>query len=272
MDDGICVHGIIGKRQEMEDEHVIMTGSRFSIYGMFDGHGGSEAAVYCKNHLAGLIMGRCKAIKGPVNLAIMQKLIQGAFLDLEMGMYRKLGRQMENTGSTAVIVVVVNRTQEIFVANLGDSRAIIFNINGDILYETIDHKPNDAQERRRIEKTGYVTNQNGDVPRVNGVLAMSRAFGDSSLKMVSGQYDPIDGPVTIMPTIGQCKRKRDDELCLMLACDGVWDVMTSKQAINKYLQTTKGRQTLEVNGCRSVVASAYEFGSSDNISTMVVNI
>lgn len=272
VDDGICVHGIIGKRQEMEDEHVIMKGSKFTIYGLFDGHGGNEVALYCKDHLARLLMRKCKTINSKMNLREMQTIIQGVFLDMELRIFKKLGKVASQTGSAAVVVIVSNHTQDIFIANLGDSRAVVFNHNGKIKYRTVDHKPDDVYEKLRIEKTGFVTNDKGDVPRVNGVLALSRAFGDTNLKMVSGEYDPVDGPVSIMPTVGRYQAKRNDKLYLILACDGVWDTMSCQQAVDKYLLATERKASLELNGCRAIVNSAYDMGSSDNISIMAVEL
>lgn len=55
--------------------------------------------------------------------------------------------------------------------------------------------------------------------RVEGILAMSRAIGDKYLKSV----------VISEPEITFTKRESDDE-CLILASDGLWDVLSSELA------------------------------------------
>ncbi|KAK8696694.1 hypothetical protein V6N13_001826 [Hibiscus sabdariffa] len=82
-------------------------------------------------------------------------------------------------GSTAVIAILINGIR-LWVANVGDSRAVLSR-GGQAIQMTTDHEPN--TERGSIEnRGGFVSNMPGDVPRVNGQLAVSRAFGDKNLK------------------------------------------------------------------------------------------
>ena len=52
-------------------------------------------------------------------------------------------------------------------------------------FATKDHKPDDPEETKRIEKSGGFVSLPPQtyIPRVNGQLALSRAFGDFQLKM-----------------------------------------------------------------------------------------
>eukprot|EP00955_Chlamydomonas_euryale_P010011 107421-Chlamydomonas_euryale.AAC.8 len=81
---------------------------------------------------------------------------------------------------------------------------------------TVDHKPNNKDEKERIENAGGVVIWAGTW-RVGGVLAVSRAFGDKPLKQF----------VISTPHVREDMLSRDDEF-LILASDGVWDVINNE--------------------------------------------
>lgn len=274
VDQRSCTHGIIGRRKDMEDEEVILKDKKFEICGLFDGHGGKHVATYCKNHLAKNLMAKCMTAQEEISTESMKELITKVFLSIDAEIHAVFKVDAEYTGCAAVVVIWDKTTDMIYFANLGDSRAILFDVSNRILYETEDHKPGDPKEQKRIEKAGgYVSNNIGDVARVNGNLAIPRAFGDTNLKLVNGKYNSIKGPVSAVPKIGWYPRKYQ-VLTVMLACDGVWDVMTSQHAVDLYMDTSyaeNARIDLDTNGCRSVVAHAYDYGSTDNITVMVVD-
>ena len=83
---------------------------------------------------------------------------------------------MRDHGSTAVVAVIQGST--LTVAHCGDSRAVLVRQGGSERL-TQDHKPVRADEKARIEKLPGGSVRNG---RVNGILGVSRAFGNSSLK------------------------------------------------------------------------------------------
>ncbi|EXC20871.1 putative protein phosphatase 2C 75 [Morus notabilis] len=118
-------------------------------------------------------------------------------------------------GSTAVVVVLT--PDHIVVANCGDSRAVLSR-SGRAVPLSHDHKPDRSDELERIEAAGgRVIFLNG--ARVEGILAMSRAIGDKYLK-----------PIVISdPEITFSKREPEDE-CLIIASDGLWDVLSSELA------------------------------------------
>jgi len=121
----------------------------------------------------------------------------------------------ENVGSTAVVVVVCS--SHLVVANCGDSRVVLCR-GKEPEALSIDHKPDRKDERARIEALGgKVIQWNGY--RVSGILAMSRSIGDRYLKPFV-----IPKPeVTVIP------RAKDDD-CLILASDGLWDVVSNEEA------------------------------------------
>ncbi|KAJ8536720.1 hypothetical protein K7X08_035121 [Anisodus acutangulus] len=181
-------------------------------------------------------------------------------------------------GSTAVVAVLTAET--IIVANCGDSRAVLSR-NGSAIPLSYDHKPDKREERARIEERGGRV-VFADGARVEGILAMSRAIGDTYLKPY----------ITSEPEMTFTKREAEDE-CLILASDGLWDVISSELACDvakkclleddpagdhsfRPLVEGVGEGALFSSRCASAAALltrlALGRNSSDNISVIVVDL
>lgn len=125
-------------------------------------------------------------------------------------------------GCTAT-VALVTRT-EIICANSGDSRTVL--AKGGVARDmSIDHKPDDPAEKRRIENAGGFVEDG----RVNGMLALSRALGDFEYKS-NKMVNPKDQVVSAFPDV-KIEPITPDTQFVLLACDGIWDVKTSQEAI-----------------------------------------
>ncbi|KAL4433781.1 hypothetical protein ABPG75_000222 [Micractinium tetrahymenae] len=128
-----------------------------------------------------------------------------------------------SAGCTAVCAVV--RGGELFVANAGDSRCVLSRA-GRAVAMTQDHKPMDSEEYARIMKAGGFVADG----RVNGSLNLSRALGDLEYKQTK-ELGPEEQMVTAMPEIRRETLQPGDEF-LVLACDGIWDVLTNQEAVD----------------------------------------
>ena len=157
-----------------------------------------------------------------------------------------------------------NVRRALYTANVGDARAVLSR-GGKAVRLTYDHKGSDPQEVKRItDAGGFVLNQ-----RVNGVLAVTRALGDASVKQfVSGS------PYTTETTLG------DDDTQLIIACDGLWDVCSDQQAVDLIKDVPDpqeaSRKLLEhALGAFSTGASMLSRSSltrADNLSVIVVSL
>ncbi|KAL5211813.1 hypothetical protein ABZP36_022660 [Zizania latifolia] len=237
-----------GKRATMEDFYDVklteIDGQAVSLFGVFDGHGGSRAAEYLKENLFENLMKHPEFLTD-TKLAISEtyQKTDADFLESESNAFRDDG----STASTAVLV-----GGHLYVANVGDSRAVISKA-GKAMALSEDHKPNRSDERKRIENAGGVVIWAGTW-RVGGVLAMSRAFGNRLLKpfVVAEpeiQEEPVNG----------------DLECLVLASDGLWDVVENEEAVS--LAKT---EDLPESAARKLTEIAYSRGSADNITCIVV--
>lgn len=104
------------------------------------------------------------------------------------------------------LIETATRQRVLYTANVGDARIVLCR-NGKALRLSYDHKGSDENEGKRIANAGGLILNN----RVNGVLAVTRALGDSYLKdLVTGH--PYTTETVVQP---------DQDEFLILACDGV---------------------------------------------------
>lgn len=130
-------------------------------------------------------------------------------------------------GCTAVVALIKGR--RLWVANAGDSRAVLCR-GRSALAMSEDHKPASAGERARIVAAGGFLSEIGGITRVNGNLNLSRAIGDLRYK-TNSQLAPKDQIITAEPDVRSVEIDHQDRF-LLLACDGVWDVMTNQQVVD----------------------------------------
>lgn len=69
------------------------------------------------------------------------------------------GTDVTLSGCTATLIYKNN--QLLIVANCGDSQAFVFRRSGQPLELTKSHKPDEPNERRRIEQLGGIVKKNG---------------------------------------------------------------------------------------------------------------
>lgn len=121
---------------------------------------------------------------------------------------------------------------EIYIANAGDSRCVLSK-NGIAINMSEDHKPELEAEKTRIEKAGGYVEDN----RVNGVLNLSRSLGDLEYKQ-NKKFKLEEQMVTALPDVKVEKISNECDF-LILACDGIWDCFTSREAVNYVLDKTE---------------------------------
>ncbi|KAJ8624976.1 hypothetical protein MRB53_033506 [Persea americana] len=232
----------------MEDYHVakfVQTkGHELGLFAIYDGHLGDSVPAYLQKHLFSNILKEDEFWTYP------DRSISKAYERTDRAILSHnpdLGRG----GSTAVTAILING-QKLWIANVGDSRAVLGK-GGQAIQMTTDHEP--STERGSIEnRGGFVSNMPGDVPRVNGQLAVSRAFGDKSLK----------SHLRSDPDIRHADIDHNTDL-LILASDGLWKVMSNEDAIN-IARKYKNPQA----AAKQLTAEALQRDSKDDISCIVV--
>ena len=224
------VSAMQGWRTDMEDAHICNTAFKWkdwSFFGVFDGHAGSTVSKFCTAHLLECILEECPEQSGPPSVDSVKIALKKGFLKLDEKLLKEpqIVKGNDKSGTTAVVVMV--SPTHIIWANCGDSRGLMCR-SGKLHFATDDHKPVNTDEKQRIEKAGGTVM----MQRVNGTLAVSRALGDFEYKKIK-EFPPEEQLVSPEPDVMSFERDEADEF-LFLACDGVYDVMTSEEVI-KYL-------------------------------------
>lgn len=189
-------------------------------------------------------------------LGMVKSAIRSGFLKIDESMRMA---SSDLSGCTAVCSFI--SPTHIFIANCGDSRAVLFDGNMP-RFATEDHKPMNPKERKRIIEAGGTATE-----RINGSLAVSRALGDFEFKKdpVRGQCEQLVSPE---PEITTIQRKATDEF-LVLACDGIWDVM-SNYDLGLYIRHQLRIESDLERVCSSILDVCLTKGSRDNMSIIIV--
>jgi serine/threonine protein phosphatase PrpC len=230
-----------GLRNHMEDTTVAQ-GTYFAV---FDGHAGDQASKFLRRRAVEQFEAHRLYGIGALQYAYAMR---HALLDMDIEFMRS---DRSGSGSTAVAAAVL--LDHIVLANVGDSRAVIV-VKGSVLGATVDHKPEDPQERHRIEHHGGFVRGN----RVNGMLALSRAIGDKRFKV-----RPL---VTAEADIYIYDRPTGTGGYVLLASDGFWDVFSNQQAA----QMLKGTEFNCTSKAKELVRRAIKKGSTDNVSVVLI--
>ncbi|KAL8141489.1 hypothetical protein V2J09_014521 [Rumex salicifolius] len=298
---------LAGRRRDMEDAVSVQISlcwpeicrrQPVHFFAVFDGHGGAQVATMCKERMHAILKEELERVKSTRGWIITGSEVavagnqqankeEGSGEEEVVGWWKavltRTFKRMDEAvlsccsacgksgfaiaGSTAVVAVVT--PSHILVANCGDSRAVLCR-GGQALPLSSDHKPDRPDELARIEAAGgRVINVKG--ARVQGILAMSRSIGDKFLKRF----------VTSEPEISITKRNKEEDECLILASDGVWDVISSELACEIAHSCLKEERNLEGEGTTGnqsmLVATlltrlALGRDSCDNLSTIVVHL
>jgi len=185
------------------------------------------------------------------------------------------------SGTTAVVVLVTPHF--IICANLGDSRAVLHitdnpnNPESPLTSKTIalsvDHKPNVPEERERIESRGGTVKKD----RVNGELGVSRSLGDYEFKDYSPHNKEETGlliahrqRVSPIPEITVNSCCLDHNKFLILACDGIWDVLNNDECVDLIQTSFQERESNLGLICEQVLDVCLKKGSRDNMTIILV--
>jgi serine/threonine protein phosphatase PrpC len=279
----ISVRALKGSRLSMEDEYFIENDGHFAA--VFDGHGGGGVSGYLRDHLYSKLKHKLSTKDDSISktsrnrqhhnsLGTKIKAIREAFDEIDEDILSE--DELQYQGSTAVAVMLhqdENEHRTIISANIGDSRAILSR-RGKAIDLTRDHKPNDDQEKARILAMGEKVEWDHycKVYRVRN-LSLSRAVGDRFAKpAVSGDVEIKQFPVN----------DEGDEFVL-LASDGLWDVMTSQECVDfvsrrlksvpKHISNEERIRALYTKRkvmSRLLANEALRRGTGDNICIVIV--
>ncbi|GLT92252.1 hypothetical protein SLE2022_100990 [Rubroshorea leprosula] len=228
------VHGLANQSKKGEDFTLLKNECQramgdgvttFSVFGIFDGHNGSQAAIYTKENLLNNVL---NAIPSDLNrdewIAALPRALVAAFVKTDKDFQAKA----RTSGTTVTFVIIEGWT--ITVASVGDSRCVLESAEGGIYYLSADHRLEcNEEERNRVTASG------GEVGRLNtgggaeigplrcwpGGLCLSRSIGDMDV----GEF------IVPVPYVKQVKLSTAGGR-LIISSDGVWDALTAEMAFD----------------------------------------
>lgn len=232
-----------GWRISMEDAHqhileLSPEDADAAFFGVYDGHGGAKVAKFAAINLHRYILNRPEYKANDIQDAVRQ-----GFLDCDRAMKMAEELKDEMAGCTAVTALI--KGNKLWCGNAGDSRCI-GGVGGRAVALSRDHKPNDPAERERIVAAGGFVEYN----RVNGNLALSRALGDFFFKKNS-DLPENEQIVSAEPEV-QMTEVTEDWDFLLLACDGIWDVLSNQQVAD-FITTRIGRNVQPEQICEELM-------------------
>ncbi|CAI9772320.1 unnamed protein product [Fraxinus pennsylvanica] len=269
-----------GWRSTMEDAHSVVPDldASTSFFGVYDGHGGKVVAKFCAKYLHQQVLRHEAYLARDIGTSVQKAFFRmdemmrgqrgwrelavlGDKMDKFTGMLEGLiwsprsgdkkdqvddwsfeeGPHSDFSGPTSgcTACVAIIRDNQLIIANAGDSRCVISR-NGQAYNLSRDHKPDLEVERERILKAGGFIHAG----RVNGSLNLARAIGDMEFKQ--NKFLPADKQiVTASPDINVVELCGDDEF-VVLACDGIWDCMSSQQLVDFIREELKSENKLSV--------------------------
>ncbi|KAL6742687.1 hypothetical protein Aduo_015812 [Ancylostoma duodenale] len=285
-----------GWRVDMEDAHVVEVSMAdrepykdWSFFAVFDGHAGNVAADDAAENIMRTLIEtpqfekheaergvlfttfsnavikvteELKANGGVLcekSIALLEDGIKAGFLSLDENIRTRL--DSDRSGSTAVCAMIT--PTHIIIANLGDSRAVVSR-KDEGSFGTEDHKPYHDKERERIVGAGGSVM----IQRINGSLAVSRAFGDFEYKNVPG-LEPNKQLVSPEPDVYVLERQKDKDEFLVVACDGIYDVMENEE-LCRFVESRLHVCDDLNQVCNDVLDACLSKGSRDNMTMIVV--
>ncbi|TRY75567.1 hypothetical protein TCAL_04521 [Tigriopus californicus] len=276
----VTAHCHQGDRKYMEDVFSVayqqtddQQDLEFAFFGIFDGHGGREAALYAKDHLMDSIT-KQKQFWSEDDESVLKAIREG-FLSTQQAMWadlpnwKKTASGMPSTAGTTASVCFIKRGK-LFIGHCGDSGIVMgqrdaFNpTKWKAKRLTTDHKPESDEELARIESAGgKVVNKSG-VPRVVWYrprgghqgpvrrstpidevpfLAVARALGDL------WSYNAKDDVFIVSPDPDLHVFELDSlkDRCLVLATDGAWNVLSPEMAVQGVFEAERNNERHMIN-------------------------
>ncbi|KAK7260033.1 hypothetical protein RIF29_25745 [Crotalaria pallida] len=272
-----CQKGRKGPNQDALTVWEDFTGEKGTIFcGVFDGHGplGHEFAQCLSDNLPSKLSEAIKMSQqnasyyGENKQNMSPDSWEGSFLrsffEMDEGLAQNIDTDGFSGGSTAV--TLIKQGNQLIIGNLGDSRAVLCTRADDNHFVpvqlTVDLKPDIPSETLRIVNCGGRVFDAEEDPGVKRIwmpeddcpgLAMSRAFGDFCLKNCG---------LTTVPDLFYRKISKQDQF-VVLATDGVWDVLTNNEVITIVASAPKRSMAARMLVKRAVQAWRFKYPTSE---------
>ncbi len=243
-----------------------------SLFAIYDGHGGSKCCDFLRDNLHNYIVKNEYFPNNP------EEALKYAFSKAEKEFLENAIIEKEKSGSCSLVALIINDI--IYIANCGDSRALI-SINNGKEFKLVNniHRPSEESEKERIINNGGLIYDSNSIKRIiPGRLSVSRAIGDINAKIeqFGGKPNVLSAvPEIFKIYINQPNQKID---FLLLGCDGIFDYLCNKDCIkcvwnvvydenNNY----KNIHDISLNIVDMVIKTALRRRTLDNVTAVFIS-
>ena len=283
------------------------TWPKISYFGIFDGHGGEGCADFLKDNFLNYLSEN-KNFPFDIKLSLTETFekIEEAFFKQKCS---DTLEKSDRSGSCALVTIIFDN--KIYIANIGDSRAIM-SVNGGIKVKALtnDHKPNNPKEYERAIKNGSkVYADDNDEPHSDisklifikdksefekykkkenskeeiifreypSDLAVMRTIGD--IKAKKKEYGGIPGSIINKPDIFIYDISSNNDFIVM-GCDGIFDDLSNQEVSDAAWHIFKNESKeknydiheLSQDACDMIIKYALEKQTSDNVSCIIIGL
>ena len=284
------------------------TWPKISYFAIFDGHGGEECSDFLNNNFMNYLVENAN-FPFDIKLSMIESFqkIEEDFFKLKC---KDNLEESDKSGSCALVAIIFDN--KIYMANLGDSRAIMSIGGGTKVRQlTVDHKPDNLKEFERAMKNGskiYLDDnddpdrdesklefikdkadlekkkelkENSEEEKIFRVfpsdLAVMRTIGD--IKAKKKEFGAIPGTIINVPEIFIFDINSSDDFIVM-GCDGIFDDLSNEEIINAAWLVYKNRASeknydiheLTQEACDLIIKYAMEKQSTDNLSCIIIGL
>ena len=287
----------------------LKTWPKISYFAIFDGHGGEECSEFLKENYDKYLIEN-KNFPFDIKLSMIETFqkIEEDFFKLKCK--ENSFEDSDKSGSCALVAIIFDN--KVYIANIGDSRAIM-SINGGTKVKqlTVDHKPDNIKEFERALKTGskiYLDDNddpfrdestlefikdkielekmkeiknNTDDEKIFRVypsdLAVMRTIGD--IKAKKKEFGGIPGTIINIPDIFIFEINSNDDF-IVLGCDGIFDDLSNEEIVNAAWLVFKNRgkeknydiHELSMEACDIIIKYGLEKQTTDNLSCIIIGL
>ena len=244
------------------DAMAMSTLQHFTIACIFDGHSGWRTSQYLTQHFAPLLISNEKFY----NSKTLEAAVLETFVTVDANVCNMLRHEEDGSGATGVVAIYDGRKHRFTVAGVGDSMCVVSR-GGKAVTLNKQHRlhNNDPEIQRIVKAGGQVKNS-----RVNGILAVSRAFGDTQFKEFKENKtaDTEKSLVIAVPDITTEIITSGTEFCI-LASDGLWDMMSPQVAVSFVVYKLQKNGDLQ-KAAKELCLEAIKRGSIDNVTVLIL--
>lgn len=252
--------------------------NHLSYFGLFDGHGGNKCCNFLVDNFHHFLI-NSQFFPTEIDKALCDAFLTSEEIFLNNHAIGKNNELLNQSGSCGLVIVIADKV--CYIANVGDSRAILSTSNGKEVFQlTNDHKPNYKKEKKRIIKNGgvvYKASSFQSIYRVlPGNLSVSRTIGDAEAK--KSVYGGKEGVVIPTPEITKIVIDENKFDFIILGSDGIFDKTDNTDLVKGIFNFIKSQRNKEddinrISGkCTNfVIKMALKNNSQDNLSSIFIS-